>query len=70
MALPLNLFLLGASVLAAVICVTRAFASDAFSLWDVGYYLSALGIILSLRSLFLHRLSRLYPRQPQDRQGL
>lgn len=66
MALRLNLALLGTSVLAAVICVTRAFASDEFSLWDVGYYLSALGILLAFRSLALRRLNRLQP--PENRQ--
>lgn len=43
-----SLLLLIVCVGLALLCVTRAIARDAFSLWDAGYYLSALGALLAL----------------------
>lgn len=45
------ILLLG-SLLAARLCVMQAAASDSFSLWDAGCYLSALGIVLGVRRIF------------------
>jgi hypothetical protein len=41
-----------ACLIAALVCVRNAIERDAFSLWDVGYYLAALGALLCLGRMF------------------
>ena len=45
------LALLVAFLVAALLCVRKAVERDSFSLWDVGYYLAALGVILCVGRL-------------------
>lgn len=44
--------LLVACLAAALLCVLKAIQRDAFSLWDVGYYLAALATLLCLGRIF------------------
>lgn len=41
-----------ACLIAALVCVWNAIERDTFSLWDVGYYLAALGALLCLGRMF------------------
>lgn len=54
----LYMLLLVLSVLATLFCVLQALARDSFSLWDVGYYICALEVVLCARRLFLDQLPR------------
>lgn len=49
------LLLLVACLATALLSITRAAGSPAFTLWDVGCYLSALGAVLCLRGLLAPR---------------
>lgn len=46
-----NLTLLLTCLALTLLCVRNAAASPAFSLWDAGYYLGALGTVLCMQSL-------------------